>query len=723
MNYIGKKSTEIFGISPDSENIINNFIEHLHPEDKPLFINSIRSAVNQREDWVFECRFIKDDQNLIWIRGISSPDTGDRPVYNGIILDITAQKFLQQAIDFKQEQISAFMENPSVAITIADSTGKIVQANNPYARLLETGVENILGKYIWDFTIDLIGPKIQSDELRNQIKATFFSALEAGKFDTTRRNVFEAKTRSGKKLILQQNMFIFQTSQGPCMGAFLIDQTELDSTRIAQQDSEKSYRAIFEQGPFEISVSRLTGELIDVNERYCLETGLPREKIIGKTARLLGRLNEEDENRLRQLVKKTSGIIDRFEMSMFVNGHERNVLLSAKVIELHDQPAVFTIITDITDLKKTQKKVQQQLDQITGLRKIDSSIITGSEISDTLNLILDQAIRSLNAKAARLLLGLDENRSPVRIYTRGENFQDITLLEYEDNVIEKIEQDRETVLICENGSYEVHEALVRFYHRNNITCHSLVPVFTGGNMTGIIEIFFEKDPSDDVDNWQLYSETLSGQITLAINNFELISGLQQKNEELLEAYESTISGWAHALEIRDEETFGHSERVLDLSLKVAKALNFSEKEISNFRRGVLLHDIGKIGIPDSILLKPGPLDQSEWKIMRQHPVYAYNLLKGISFLKNALDVPHSHHERWDGSGYPDGLHGEEIPIAARVFAVVDVWDALINDRPYRKAWSLEKTREYLIENSGIQFDPNIVETFLKIISSELDLEK
>ncbi len=720
LNYVGKKSTEIFGISPDSDNIIDNFIEHLHPEDKPVFLDSIRSAVNQRKDWVFECRFIKDDQNLIWIRGISSPDMEDKPVFNGIILDITAQKKLQQAIDFKQEQISAFTDNPSVAIMIADSSGKIVHANDPYARLLETEVENTLGKYIWDLTVDLLGPQIQSEKLRNQIKSTFFHAVEAGKLDPTRKNVFEAITRSGKKLILQQNMFIFQTSQGPCMGTFLIDQTELESTRTAQQDSEKSFRAIFEQGPYETSVSRMTGELIDVNERFCLETGLPREKIIGKTARLLGRLNEEDENRLRELAQKTGGIIDRYEMSMFVNGHERNVLLSAKVMELHDQPEVFTIITDITDLKKSQKNVQQQLDQITGLRKIDTSIISGSEISDTLNLILDQAVHSLNAKTARLLLGLDASRSPVRIYSRGENLEDITLLEKEDFLIKKMEQDRETVLVSENEIEESHEALNTFYNENKIRYHCLVPAITGGKLIGIIEIFFEKDPHIDVENWQLYIETLSGQITLAIKNFELISGLQEKNEELLEAYESTISGWAHALEIRDEETFGHSERVLELSLRVAKALNFSEIEISNFRRGVLLHDIGKIGIPDSILLKPGPLDESEWKIMKQHPVFAYNLLKGISFLKNSLDVPHSHHERWDGSGYPDGLRGEEIPIAARVFAVIDVWDALINDRPYRKAWSKEKTRNYLIENSNVQFDPTIVDIFLKIISSEME---
>jgi putative nucleotidyltransferase with HDIG domain len=192
--------------------------------------------------------------------------------------------------------------------------------------------------------------------------------------------------------------------------------------------------------------------------------------------------------------------------------------------------------------------------------------------------------------------------------------------------------------------------------------------------------------------------------------------LQIRNSEgeLQNSYEMTLYGWAKALEYRDKETEGHSKRVVHLSQKLARALNCPEEEIQNIRRGAILHDIGKMGIPDAILLKPGALDANEWDIMHQHTKFAREMLEGISFLKPAMDVIYSHHERWDGAGYPEGLKGEDIPLAARIFAVVDNWDALSSDRPYRKAWPEEKVIDYIRQNAGKMFDPGIVDVFLKM---------
>jgi putative nucleotidyltransferase with HDIG domain len=189
-------------------------------------------------------------------------------------------------------------------------------------------------------------------------------------------------------------------------------------------------------------------------------------------------------------------------------------------------------------------------------------------------------------------------------------------------------------------------------------------------------------------------------------------------QNLRETYDLTLSGWAHALEYRDHETEGHSQRVIEMTLELAQHLGISGKELDHIRRGALLHDIGKMSVPDSILLKAGELTDDEWKVMKRHPVKAKELLKDIPFLKPALAIPYSHHERWDGSGYPDGLSKEDIPLPARIFAVVDVWDALISDRPYRQAWSEEKAKAYIQEQSGRFFDPQVVEAFLEIIESE-----
>ena len=191
--------------------------------------------------------------------------------------------------------------------------------------------------------------------------------------------------------------------------------------------------------------------------------------------------------------------------------------------------------------------------------------------------------------------------------------------------------------------------------------------------------------------------------------------LREANAQLLNAYEATIEGLSHALDLRDRETEGHSRRVTELTVKLAQALNMGEEEILHLRRGALLHDMGKIGVPDSILHKPDELTEEEWAIMHKHPQFAYDMLSSIEYLRPALDIPYSHHEKWDGTGYPRGLQGSEIPMAARLFAVADVWDALISNRPYRTAWTEEQALDYIREQSGKQFDPQVVALFFSVI--------
>jgi putative two-component system response regulator len=191
--------------------------------------------------------------------------------------------------------------------------------------------------------------------------------------------------------------------------------------------------------------------------------------------------------------------------------------------------------------------------------------------------------------------------------------------------------------------------------------------------------------------------------------------LQQAHQNLLDAYDATIVGWSRAMDLRDKETEGHTQRVTQLALELAEAYGLRGEPLTHIRRGALLHDIGKLGIPDHILLKPSSLDESEWEFMRQHPQLAYDMLFPIAYLHPALDIPYCHHEKWDGTGYPRGLKGEDIPLPARLFAVVDVWDALTSDRPYRPAWSAEKALAYIREQSGKHFDPEIVDLFHRMM--------
>jgi HD-GYP domain-containing protein (c-di-GMP phosphodiesterase class II) len=201
----------------------------------------------------------------------------------------------------------------------------------------------------------------------------------------------------------------------------------------------------------------------------------------------------------------------------------------------------------------------------------------------------------------------------------------------------------------------------------------------------------------------------------AVQRAALFEDLQKSSRELEQAYDRTLEGWSRALELRDRETEGHTRRAAEYTVALGRALGMSEDSLVHVRRGALLHDIGKLGIPDKILLKPGPLSEEEWSIMRLHPTYAHQLIEPIPYLRPALDIPYCHHEHWDGSGYPQGLKGEQIPLAARIFCVVDVWDAITSNRVYRPAWPLERARQYINQNAGVQFDPQVVEMFFKVV--------
>ncbi len=208
------------------------------------------------------------------------------------------------------------------------------------------------------------------------------------------------------------------------------------------------------------------------------------------------------------------------------------------------------------------------------------------------------------------------------------------------------------------------------------------------------------------------------EVTVLTENFNrMIASITQSHNDLMKAYDSTLLGWSGAIDLRDNETAQHSELVTELAVRLAQRMGLSETDLTNMYRGALLHDVGKIGVPDIILKKPGELTETEWAEMRKHPQYAYEMLSQIEYLQPAIDIPYCHHEKWDGSGYPRGLKGEEIPLAARIFTVADVWNAMISDRIYRKAIPEEEVLKYLIENRGIYFDPQVVDAFIAMISS------
>ncbi len=223
------------------------------------------------------------------------------------------------------------------------------------------------------------------------------------------------------------------------------------------------------------------------------------------------------------------------------------------------------------------------------------------------------------------------------------------------------------------------------------------------------------DPDAD---WLDFLDTLAGEASIAIDSAQLFNNLKRSNDDLVGAYDTTIEGWSRALDLRDKETEGHTLRVTEVTVALARLAGMSEAQIVHVRRGALLHDIGKMGVPDHILLKPDQLTEDEWEKMRRHPGFAYDLLHPIEYLRPALAIPRFHHERWDGTGYPDGLAGDTIPLEARLFAVADVWDAVTHDRPYRPAWPEDDAIQHIRDGSGNHFDPQAVELFFHFLGQD-----
>jgi len=244
-----------------------------------------------------------------------------------------------------------------------------------------------------------------------------------------------------------------------------------------------------------------------------------------------------------------------------------------------------------------------------------------------------------------------------------------------------------------------------------------VPLLVMGQVKGVLEIFHRAPLNPDPEDLA-FLEALAGQAAIAIDNASLFENLRHSNLDLSQAYDATIEGWSRALDLRDKDTEGHSRRVTEMSIRLAHSLGVDESELLHVRRGALLHDIGKMGVPDAILLKPGPLTDQERAIMQRHPVFAFEWLSPVPFLRPALEIPYCHHEKWDRTGYPRGLKGEQIPLSARIFAAVDIWDALRSDRPYRKGRSKAEVYAHIRDLAGTHLDPTVTAALLRMLAAD-----
>jgi len=371
------------------------------------------------------------------------------------------------------------------------------------------------------------------------------------------------------------------------------------------------------------------------------------------------------------------------------------------------------------ELLKAKRQIEQQFFRIQALRENDLAILGTTDMRVALRTIAEQAKTQLRVDLISILLfnsPLLVLEAAVVIGAHTPELQNARV-HLGETLIGRSALERHTLAFPDLSATLAIPQEDKWAQIEKLQACYSVPLIAKGNVVGVLFLGNRTGLQPDQE-WLDFLDTLAGQAAMAIDSIKAFEDLQRSNYELALAYNRTIEGWSHALDLRDRETKDHTSRVTETTIMLARMAGMSEMEIMHVKHGSLLHDLGKMGIPDSILLKENPLSDEQWGIMRKHPEYAYEMLFPIEYLRPALDIPYCHHEKWDGSGYPRGLKGEEIPLAARLFAVVDVWDALCSDRPYRKGWSEEKVREYIRLQAGTHFDPQAVDLFLRYVMGE-----
>lgn len=493
----------------------------------------------------------------------------------------------------------------------------------------------------------------------------------------------------------------------------------LNSMSTSLMHSHEWWTKTFESMSDAVSIHDRSCTIVKANHSMSSLLGIPLDKIIGQKCHTVFHGTDSCIDVCPMKLSMRSGSAQDIELR---EAH-LDRFLSVTIAPVHDENGmsdnIIHVVRDISEKKHTENSLHLNVERLNALRSIDKAIISSIDLSVMLDIFLGQIRTQLNIDAACVLL--QNNKTQMLEFAAGRGFHSnalrYTRLRIGESNAGRAAMERRIIRIP--NLREELTGFVRsvFFTDEDFVMYFAVPLISKGQVKGVLEIF-NRSFIDPDQSWLDFLEAIADQGAIAVDNATMFEELERSNMELFLAYDKTIEGWSRAMDMRDKETEGHSRRVTELTVYIAREMGMKDDELVHIRRGALLHDIGKMGIPDSILLKPGKLTEEEWRIMKLHPVYAYEMLHKIDYLKSSLDIPYYHHEKWDGTGYPEGLKGEEIPIATRIFAVVDVWDALTSDRPYRSAWSMEKALNYIHAGAGTHFAPDVVSIFLKIMKSD-----
>jgi HD-GYP domain-containing protein (c-di-GMP phosphodiesterase class II) len=489
----------------------------------------------------------------------------------------------------------------------------------------------------------------------------------------------------------------------------------MENSLVSLSGTEQALEAILQTFTDTNFILAPDGAILDYRANNSSLPGLFPDAAYGKNIKdifpsgLVGQL----EHAL-SIVKQTGNVVP-LEYVLPISNREH--WFDARLIPVSDSK-IMLIARDITECREIKIKLERQVQQMSILRSIDLAIASGLDLHLLLSMLLDRVLALMHVDAATVLL-LNPKTNLLE-FAAGKGFHSnilqYTRLKLGEGCAGRVALDRKILNIPDLRKDRVEFDRSPMFLQENFVTYWGVPLMAKGRVLGVLEMF-NRSPFRPDNDWQNFLIMVAGQAAIAIDSAVMFSDLQRSNAELSLAYDATIEGLSRALDLRDKETKEHTFRVTDITVKLATRLGVRPTDLIHVRRGAVLHDIGKVAIPDQILFKPGPLVAEEWEIMRRHPDIAVELLSPVSYLEPALEIPHWHHEKWNGSGYPDGLYQENIPFSARLFALADVYDALTSNRPYRSAWSKQDAVQYIETQAGTHFDPRIVPEFLDLVSA------
>jgi PAS domain S-box-containing protein len=605
-----------------------------------------------------------------------------------------------------KNRFRSLLDPMRLAAVILNPQEIICYCNKYFLEVTGWKSEELVGKDWFDTIIPA--------ELRLPLKVFYNASLNNER--TSSSTTHEILTRAQTRRMFEWNNTTLLGSNGKpaAIISIGIDITSHLQVEVNLERSQETARTIYNALPDLIYILNADGKIASANQAFATVYNKPIHEIIGTSMyNFIPADQVEHFKTMFAEVLQTGRAIHRERVTLY--GFFRDLINPILDDEGHvNQVAIFT--RDITQQKKAEAAEREQNQLAQALRATAEALTTEINLDDLLDAILENIEKVVPHDSANIMLVESETARVVRM--RGIPGQGsssyVERLRFDIRntpTLQYMNETRLPILIPDTAN---HPEWRRIPETSWICSYIGVPIHMNDHLFGFIGVnsqttnFFNQTHADRL-------QAFAYQAAIAFNNAEMFKRLQDSHISLSKAYDETIAGWARALELRDKITEGHTRRVAKMTVQLAQKLGISGEDLATIYRGAQLHDIGKIAIPDSILRKPGPLNPSEWEIMRQHPRYANDMLSRIDYLKPALVIPYSHHEKWDGSGYPQGLKGDEIPLAARIFAVVDVWDALQYERSYSPPWKKQEVIDYIRSESGKHFDPEIVEIFLGII--------